>query len=98
MRWAALVLLVTLGVVVALLALDVDHGAAAQVTAPPFDGCFGRGESVDGHMRWYVECENTEGLWKCDKPMARETCVWDGPLPSGHPLRHAEGSDRVVSN
>ena len=35
-------------------------------------------------------CESSEGTWNCYEEQNRASCVWEGPLPAGHPLSRAE--------
>ena len=55
-----------------------------KTVKPVFAGCFAQ-HTDDKH--WYWQCENAEGLWKCDEKMERASCTWESPLPVGHPLR-----------
>ncbi len=51
---------------------------------PPFSGCVVQNDD-GGH--WHFQCENADGLWRCTEKMDKSSCVWDKPLPPGHPLR-----------
>ncbi len=60
------------------------------LTKPPFAGCFGQRSDPDSDSTFYWQCEDADGLWKCNEKMERASCVWAGPLPNDHPLRRAE--------
>jgi hypothetical protein len=66
-------------------ALGCEGAGVEPVVDRDFAGCFW--QTTGDRGAGYYQCENADGLWKCDHKMDRASCVWTGPLPAGHPLQ-----------